>query len=102
MVKVIWTEPAAVQFESILDFIGLDKPDAARTVAARIFNAVEHLERHVRLGRSIPEFPHPSFRQVWIKPSWLYYRLSKGTIHIVHVRRGKKPLLITDLINEDA
>ena len=98
MAKVIWTEPALAQLDSILDFIELDKPDAARAAAVRIFDATDHLGQFVRMGRPIKEFPHKSYRQVWMKPCWLYYRLGQDRVYILHVRRAEIPLRMEDLI----
>lgn len=100
MAKIAWTEPALAQLESIIDFIALDKPEAARAVAARIFAATDKLERFLRLGRPMPEFPHKSYRQVWIKPCWLYYRLGENAVYILHVRRAEKPFRTEDLIDD--
>jgi toxin ParE1/3/4 len=101
MAKVIWTEPALAQFESIVDHIGLDKPEAARAVAARTLAALKLLERFVQLGRPIPEFPVPGHYQTWIKPCWFYYRLTEDRVVILHVRRAEKPLLLEYLLNEN-
>jgi toxin ParE1/3/4 len=97
MAKIVWSEPALAQLESILDFIALDKTEAARAVATRILDATDRLERFVALGRPIREFAHPNYRQVWISPCWLYYRAGRNSVHILHVRRAEKPLDIEDL-----
>jgi toxin ParE1/3/4 len=99
--KVIWSEPALAQLESIVDYIALDKSEAARAVAARVFAATDQLESLIRLGRPIPEFVHKNYRQVWIKPCWLYYRVRDESIYILHVRRAEKPFRIEDLIGDD-
>ena len=101
MAKVIWSEPALAQLESIVDFIALDKPEAARAVAARTFAATDQLESFIRLGRPIPEFDHKNYRQVWVKPCWLYYGVHEESVYILHVRRAEKPLNIDDLITDD-
>jgi toxin ParE1/3/4 len=101
MAKVIWTEAALAQFEAILDFIALDKPEAARAIAARTITALDHLERFVQLGRPIPEFPHEGYHQVWIKPCWLYCRCSGNVVTVLHVRRAEKPLSLEYLLDED-
>jgi toxin ParE1/3/4 len=101
MAEVIWTEPALTQLEEILEFIALDKPEAARAVAERIFNATENLSSFVKLGRPIPEFQHASYRQVWLKPCWVYYRLDAERVAILHVRRAEKLLRTEDLLNDD-
>ena len=101
MAKVILAGPALAQFESIVEFIALDKPEAARAVVARTFALLDQLERFIQLGRPIPEFRHPGYRQIWIKPCWFYYRISESTVTVLHVRRGEKPLSLEHLLNED-
>jgi toxin ParE1/3/4 len=100
MAKVIWTEPALAQLELVVAFIALDKPEVACAVAGRIFDATDHIGRFVRMGKPIPNFPHKNFRQVWIKPCWLYYRLERDAAYILHVRRAEKLFYIEDLIKE--
>ena len=101
MAKVVWSAPALAQLESIIDFIALDKPEAARAVAARVLDSTDQLERFLRLGRPIDEFKHKNYRQVWIKPCWLYYRIQGDTVFILHVRRAEKPLHLEDLMAEE-
>ena len=101
MAKVVWSAPALLQLEAIIEFIALDKPGAAKAVAARIIDTTDHLERFLQLGRPIKEFPRKNYRQVWIKPVWLYYRFADLDVYILHVRRAEKPLRIEDLIADD-
>ena len=101
MAKVVWSTPALLQLEAIIEFIALDKPEAAKAVASRIIDTTDHLERFLLLGRLIEEFAHKSYRQVWIKPCWVYYRIEAGDVYILHVRRAEKPLRIGDLISDD-
>jgi toxin ParE1/3/4 len=101
MAKVVWSAPALSQLESIIDFIALDKPQAAKAVAARIIDTTGHLERFLLLGRPIRELAHRNYSQVWIKPCWFYYRIGGGDVFILHVRRGEKPLRVEDLIADD-
>jgi plasmid stabilization system protein ParE len=101
MAKVVWSTPALLQLEAIVEFIALDKPEAARAVAKRIMGTTDHLERFLLLGRPIQEFAHKNYRQAWIKPCWLYYRVEEGDVYILHVRRAEKSLSIEDLIAED-
>jgi len=101
MAEVVWSAPALLQLEAIIEFIALDKPEAAKAVASRIIETTDHLERFLRLGRPIREFPRKEYRQVWIKPCWLYYRIEGADVYILHVRRAEKPLRIDDLIADD-
>ena len=101
MAEVIWTEPALEQLDSIAEFIALDKPEAARAVVRRVIETTQHVERFLKLGRPVPELPDRRYRQVWIKPCWLYYRLDKDRAYVLHVRRGEKLLRIEDLIGDE-
>ena len=101
MAEVVWSVPALLQLEAIIEFIALDKPEAAKAVASRIIETTDHLERFLQLGRPIKEFPRKEYRQVWIKPCWLYYRVHGADVYILHVRKAEKPLRTDDLIADD-
>jgi toxin ParE1/3/4 len=98
MAEVTWSKPALDQLDAIAGFIALDKPDAAAAVVQKIFGMTDHLELFVKLGRKVPEYPHPNYRQVWISPCWVYYRTEEEQVFILHVRRAERPLRIDDLL----
>jgi len=98
MAELIWSEPALAQLDAIADYIALDKPVVASALVKKIFDLTDHLERFTRLGRPFPEFPHPNYRQVWIKPCWIYYRIDSKQVYILHVRRAEKLFHIGDLL----
>lgn len=100
MAEVIWSDPAIDQLDAIASYIALDKPDAARGVVRRIFDSTDRLEQFKMFGRSVPEFPHPNYRQVWIRPCWIYYRIDNEDVRILHVRRAEQPFRIEDLVEE--
>jgi hypothetical protein len=37
------------------------------------------------------------YRQLWVKPCWVYYRASDEDVIILHVRRAEKLLELDDL-----
>ena len=98
MAKVIWSEPALAQLDAIAAIIELDKPAAARAVVKRIFSETDRLAEFGKIGRAIPEFPHADYRQLWVKPCWVYYRLAGGGAIILHVRRAEMPLDLSELL----
>lgn len=100
MAKLTWTEPALRQLEEIIEFIALDKPDAASRVAKKFFETTDNVEAFKLLGRKIPEFPVEGYRQLWIRPCWIYYRTIAEDIFILHVRRAESPFRI-EFIEED-
>ncbi len=101
MAGVIWAEPALQQLDAIASYIALDKPEAAQGVVRRIFEATDRLNHFKKIGRKSPEFPHRNYRQVWIHPCWIYYRIDGDTIRILHVRRAERPLNTEDLADEN-
>jgi len=101
MAEVIWSAPALLQLDTIASYIALDKPDAAKAVVQKIVDLTDHLERFKRMGRKIPEFPHPTYRHVWIRPCWIYYRIDGDDVYILHVRRAEKTFRIEDMMGED-
>ena len=52
MAEVIWAEPALSDLDAIADYIALDNPEAARRLVQKIFDHVDQLESHPRLGSS--------------------------------------------------
>lgn len=100
MAEVIWTEPAVAQLEAIIGVIALDQPDAALAVARRVFAVTDRLSSFPNLGRPIPEFPHRSYRQLWAKPCWIYYRVDDRRSLILHVRRGEQFFRVEELLRE--
>jgi plasmid stabilization system protein ParE len=100
MAEVIWSEPAIAQLDAIASYIALDKPDAAQGVVRRIFDSTDRLEQFKKLGRSVPEFPYPNYRQVWIRPCWIYYRIDNEDVRILHVRRAEQPFRMEDVLEE--
>ena len=101
MAEVIWTEPALAQLQAILEYIALDKQEAAEAVAKRVFATTDRLASFPRVGRPIPEFPHRNYRQLWAKPCWLYYRMEDDRAIILHVRRGEQLFRAEELSEEE-
>jgi plasmid stabilization system protein ParE len=57
MGQVVWAEPALNDLDAIADYIALDDPEAARRLVQKIFEHIDHLEIHPRLGSKPPELP---------------------------------------------
>jgi len=97
MARLIWTEPALADLDSIADYIALDKPDAATRYVRQVFSAVERLVRFPKSGAMVPEIPHLPYRQVIVPPCRIFYRLEAADILIVFVMRGEPRLREVDL-----
>jgi plasmid stabilization system protein ParE len=98
MARIIWADPALAQLEAIATAIELDKPAVARAVVRRVFGEVEKLGQFPSLGRPIPEFRRPGYRQLWVKPCWIYYKTEANKVIVLHIRRAEKLLDLSDLL----
>lgn len=100
MAEVVWTVRAIGQLDEIAGYIALDKPGAAGKAVRQIYTKVGFLATAARLGRPIPELPHPNYRMLWVPPCWIYYRIDGARRLVLHVRRAERPLQIENLTAE--
>jgi toxin ParE1/3/4 len=100
MAEVIWAEPALNDLDAIADYIALDNPEAARRLAQKIFQHVEKLERHPRLGSKPEDLKGWRYRQIVEPPCRIFYREdSGGRVLILHVMRSER-LLRPELLSD--
>ena len=92
MARLIWTEPALNDLETIAEYIALDKPDAARKYIRKVFAAVKRLARFPKLGSIPPEIPDLPYRQVVIPPCRIFYRSNSKYVFIIFVMRSEQNL----------
>ena len=97
MAKIIWADPALDQLEAIANYIALDDTVATREFVQEVFAQTERIKSFPNLGQRVPELKSSTHRQIWLKPCWLYYRVTGDTIYIVHLRRAERPLRRNDL-----
>lgn len=71
---VIWTEPALNDLDAIADYIALDNPDAASSLVSRIFEHVDPLADHPKMGSKPPELKGWRYRQIIENPCRIFYR----------------------------
>ncbi len=82
--KILFSEDALLDLESILDFIRADNPDAAERFGIALLNHIELLQTFPRLG--VPVSKRPGVRKILHSPVRVYYRLheKKNLIEILH------------------
>ncbi len=68
-----WAEPALNDLDAIADYIALDNPEAARRLMQKIFEHVDHLENHPRLGSKPEELKGWRYRQIVEPPCPIFY-----------------------------
>ena len=79
MAEVIWAEPALNDLDAIADYIALDNPEAARRLVQKIFEHVDHLESHPKLGSRPQELKGWRYRQIIEPPCRIFYREDRQT-----------------------
>ena len=99
MAEVIWAEPALNDLDTIADYIALDNPEAARWLVHKIFEHVDHLQRHPRLGSKPQELKGWRYRQIVEPPCRIFYREDSGRVLILHVMRSER-MLTSELLRE--
>ena len=92
MAEVIWAEPALNDLDAIADYIALDNPEAARRLVQKIFEHVEKLERHPRLGSKPEELKGWRYRQIVEPPCRVFYRYDGHKVFILYVMRSERLL----------
>lgn len=92
MAEIIWAEPALNDLDAIADYIALDNPEAARRLVQKIFEHIDQLERHPRLGSRPQELEGWRYRQIVEPPCRIFYREDGERIVILHVMRSERPL----------
>ena len=99
MAEVIWTEPALADLDAIADHIFLENPDAARQLVRRVFDHVDKLADHPRLGSKPDELTGSRYRQISEPPCRVIYRNDGERVFILHVMRSER-LLRKDLLGD--
>jgi plasmid stabilization system protein ParE len=99
MAEVIWAEPALHDVDAIADYIALDNPEAARRLVRKIFEDVDHVERHPRLGSKPDELKGWRYRQIVEPLCCIFYREDSGRVLMLHVMRSER-LLMSELLKD--
>lgn len=92
MARLIWTEPALKDLETIAEYIALDKPDAAQRYVKKVFAAVERLSQFPKSGSIPRETSNLPYRQIVIPPCRVFYRYDKNYVFIIFVMRSEQNL----------
>jgi toxin ParE1/3/4 len=93
-VRVLWTDAALGQPESIRDYFARTSPEYARRLVERIVNRSERIAAFPRSGRVVPEYEMDEVRQV-IEGQYRIIYLTKDDqiemLALIHTSRGGLP-----------
>ena len=74
----ITLSPKAVgDLETIVRYIALNNPEAARKVGQNLLNKTKELSQFPFKGQKVPEFNSSDIRQVILKPYRIVYRIEE-------------------------
>ena len=102
--RVLWTETAVRDLESIIGYIAAEAPLNAEKVVTRLRTKAESMGRTPERGRVVPELLRhgmPAWRELIVKPYRLMYRIDRQTVYVLAVldsRRDLEDLLLERLI----
>ena len=75
MVKVIWTDQAILDLDSIGEYIAKDSSKYASLTVERLFHSTDILETQPKLGRIVPEFNDETIRELIFKSYRIVYKI---------------------------
>ena len=86
-VEIVWSALARTRLQEIQSYVALDKPEAARRLAARLVAVVEALKFHPYLGRAGAA---PGIRELPIAgtPYIVLYNVNGGRVTINTIWHG--------------
>ena len=92
--KIIFSEPAIDDLESIVGFIANNNQEAAAKFGGKLIESVRHLAKFPRFGRVVPEQSDEAIREIISKPYRIFYRVKDEmkTVEIIrfwHAARGE-------------
>jgi len=85
MTKVVWTEPAVADLDSIHAYIAHDAEIYADAQIQAIFEAVDRLERFPQSGRMVPEIGEETMRELIVGSFRVIYHIGGDTVRILTV-----------------
>ncbi|MCK5520492.1 MAG: type II toxin-antitoxin system RelE/ParE family toxin [Candidatus Marinimicrobia bacterium] len=88
--KIIWSYRAKQDLINIQNYIAMDNPEKAFEFVDLIVNKTEYLFDNPRMGRIVPEYSDPDFREIIIKNYRLLYKIVKDEIQILTVFEGRR------------
>ena len=89
--RVIWSDAAVSDIDSIADFIAKDSERYAASVVSQILEAGPLLQRFPRIGRVVPEPKNENIREVQAAKNYrIIYEIRGETVFIVSVFHGRR------------
>lgn len=101
MARLIWTDPALADLETIADYIALDNPEAAKRLVRKAFEKVELLATFPEMCPHPHDLPDSRYRHLSLPPLRIFYRVEDDVVFIVYIMRSEKRLCLEDIEPEN-
>ena len=104
--KVLWAKAAEEDLKSIIEYICVDSPSAARDSLKKIKAKASNLCSFPQRGRVVPEFKDHGilqYRELIIPPWRVIYRISEAQVYVLLVidsRRNVEDVLLERLVRK--
>jgi toxin ParE1/3/4 len=76
--KIIWSEQARDDLQSIVLFIAQDNPAVAESFGYQLMSKVDVLAQFPQLGRVVPEENDETIREIIFRPYRIIYKVLAG------------------------
>jgi addiction module RelE/StbE family toxin len=90
MGKIVWTEQAYEDLESIFDYIGHDSISYAKLLVENILTAIRRLEAFPKSGRVVPEYHQPDIRELIVRNYRIIYRTKEDAVELLAIRHSAR------------
>ena len=87
---VRWAEPAEESLNILLDYIGVENPEASKRLLSRVREAVGAASAHPSMYRFIPEMGHTYREIVSVRPFRAIYQITEKELRVVAVLRSEQ------------
>ncbi len=90
MAEIRWTEQAADDLESAVEYIAHDSEHYASIFAINILTAIDSLEAFPESGRMMPECNTPQIRELLLGSYRIIYRYDKSVVELLTIYHGAR------------
>ncbi|RLC10381.1 MAG: type II toxin-antitoxin system RelE/ParE family toxin [Deltaproteobacteria bacterium] len=97
MVKIVWTDQAYEDLESIFRYIRRDSQTYARLLVGKILKSVRQLEYMPESGRIVPESDKRHIRELLVGKYRIIYRTRENLVDILTIRHGARLFTLSDI-----
>ena len=88
--RVRFTPAADAELLAVIAYIGADSPSAAVAFRDKALHTLSRLRDFPDSGRTLPEHPALSFREVIVAPYRFFYQVKVDAVWIVAVWQGRR------------